>query len=83
MVPMYKRCVHMPDDSTHYYPYGKETDSVLSIRRRYIMDILTKKMKGMENVKMHFNTTIQNVNLKETTFDAVLPDGSIEKKQYA
>lgn len=36
MVPMYKRCVHMPDDSTHYYPYGKEQDHVLSIRRRYI-----------------------------------------------
>ena len=36
MVPMYKRCVHMPDDTTHYYPYGREKDCVLSIRRRYI-----------------------------------------------
>lgn len=56
MVPMYRRCVHMPDDTTHYYPYGKSTDCVMSIRRRYIMDILTKKMKTMENIKIHFQT---------------------------
>jgi len=68
----------MPDDTTHYYPYGKETDAVLSIRRRYIQEILTKRIKQLPNIKPYFLTQVKNVNLKETTFDAVLPDGSIE-----
>lgn len=56
MVPMYKRCVHMPDDTTHYYPYGKETDGVLSIRRRYIQEILIKRLKNLPNVNTYFDT---------------------------
>jgi len=56
MVPMYKRCVHMPDDTTHYYPYGKETDGVLSIRRRYIQEILIKRIKNLPNVTTYFDT---------------------------
>lgn len=82
MVPMYKRCVHMPDDTTHYYPYGKEQDGVLSIRRRYIQQILITRIKNLENIKTYFDTSVANVNLKETTFDAILQDGTVEKKQY-
>lgn len=72
----------MPDDSTHFYPYGRESDCVLSIRRRYIQQILTKRLKTFDNIKPYFATKVENVNLKETTFDAVLHDGTIEKKKY-
>lgn len=63
MIPMYERCVHMPDDSTHYYPYGKETDAVLSIRRRYIQQILGKRIRELPNITPYFLTQVANVNL--------------------
>ena len=83
MVPMYKRCVHMPDDTANYYPYGREKDAVLSIRRRYIQEILTNKIKSMPNIKFNFDTVVRNVNLKETSFESVHKDGSITQRQYA
>lgn len=82
MVPLYKRCVHMPDNSIHFYPYGKETDCVLSIKRKNIMNILTKRIKQLPNITHHFNTTVKNVNLEETKFDTVNADGSLTTRKY-
>jgi kynurenine 3-monooxygenase len=82
MVPMRRRCVHMPDESTHYYPYGKADDRVMSIRRRYIQEVLAKKIKTVGNITTYFNANVHNVNLKETTFDFATPEGHIETKKY-
>lgn len=72
----------MPDESTHFYPYGRAEDSVMSIRRRYIQEILAKKIKTVGNINAFYNTSVRNVNLKDTTFDVVNADGSIENKKY-
>ena len=37
-------------------------------------------MKSLPNLELHFRTTVKNVNLQETNFEVVKPDGSIEKK---
>ena len=82
MVPLYKRCVHMPDNSVHFYPYGKEKDCVLSIKRRNIMKILTNRIKQLPGINHHYGTIVKNVNLDETSFDTINPDGSLTHRKY-
>jgi len=66
-IPMHGRFLHALDGSTAFQPYGKEGQAIYSVSRAGINCTLMDLAESHENVKLHFETKCNGVNLKTST----------------
>jgi len=80
-IPMYARMIHNKDGSTHPIPYGKGSQCIYSVGRRYINEILLDKGDTLPNITYHFNHKLVTADLEkpELTFQTTT-DGKVESK---
>merc|ERR1719244_300556 len=62
-IPMYARMIHNKDGSTHPIPYGKGSQCIYSVGRRYINEILLDKGDTLPNITYHFNHKVVTADL--------------------
>merc|ERR1711892_296413 len=70
-IPMHSRMIHNRDGSTNPIPYGKESQCIYSVGRRYVNEILLDAGDKYENITFHFNHKLVKANLDkpELTFE--------------
>merc|ERR1712128_335508 len=70
-IPMHSRMIHNRDGSTNPIPYGKESQCIYSVGRRYVNEILLDAGDKYDNITFHFNHKLVKANLDkpELTFE--------------
>jgi len=66
-IPMYRRVMHATDGSLTQHPYGAEGQAIYSVSRAAINKELISLAEAHEYVKLHFNKTVQEINLDTNT----------------
>ncbi len=74
--------IHAPDGTIHDYPFADQEAKKYFVRRDHTQEVLTRKLKTFPNVKTYYKTFVNNFDLSETSFDAMLPDGSVYRMEY-
>jgi kynurenine 3-monooxygenase len=61
-IEMYSRLLHDTNGQTKIIPYGKADQSILSIDRRYLNEILLNEAETYKNVEIKFNSKLVQCN---------------------
>ena len=62
-IPMYARMIHNKDGSKYAIPYGKDSQCIYSVGRRYVNEILLDKGDTFSNITYHFNHKLVKADL--------------------
>jgi len=62
-IPMYARMIHNKDGSKYAIPYGKDSQCIYSVGRRYVNEILLDKGDTFSNITYHFNHKLVKTDL--------------------
>ncbi|MCE3295574.1 MAG: kynurenine 3-monooxygenase [Crocinitomicaceae bacterium] len=63
-IPMYKRCMHAPDGTLSYQPYGREDQAIYSVSRGGLNQKLMNLADDFPNISYHFNRKCQDLDLQ-------------------
>ena len=58
-IEMHSRMLHDTKGNMSAIPYGKEGESILSIDRRYLNELLLNEAEKYSNIKIHFNHKVK------------------------
>lgn len=76
-IPMYGRCIHFPDGTTSFQPYGKENQAIYSVSRGRLNTRLLELAGEFPTISMHFDHKCVGVSLEENTLTFETSDGSL------
>ena len=62
-IPMHARMIHSTTGESTAIPYGKESQAIYSVGRRYINEVLLDAGDKESNISFHFNHKLVKVNL--------------------
>ncbi|MBU2019727.1 MAG: FAD-dependent monooxygenase [Bacteroidetes bacterium] len=66
-LPMFQRCMHDKQGNLSYQPYGVNNESIFSVSRGRLNQILMNEAKHYDNVDYHFNLKTKDVDLRDNT----------------
>jgi kynurenine 3-monooxygenase len=77
-IPMYKRCMHAPDGTLTYQPYGKDDEAIYSVSRGGLNQKLMNLADDYPNITYFFDRKCQDIDLSTNT---LLFQNTAEKKE--
>ena len=80
-IPMRGRKIHTTDGNQKFQPYGIEDQSIWSVSRGGLNQLLLKKADSYKNCNLYFNHICTNVDLKTNTLSFEY-NGEIVQKTY-
>ena len=66
-IPMYKRCMHAPDGTLTYQPYGKDDEAIYSVSRGGLNQKLMNLADDYPNIEYFFDRKCQDLDLSTNT----------------
>eukprot|EP00347_Sterkiella_histriomuscorum_P001769 403370753 len=63
-IPMYARTYHNRDGTVRNHQYGKRHEAIYSIRSEVLTNLLLKQVATYENIKIHYDTSLNDVNIE-------------------
>ncbi len=63
-IPMYQRCMHAPDGTLTYQPYGRENEAIYSVSRGGLNQRLVNLADQYSNISYFFDQKCKDVDLK-------------------
>ncbi len=66
-IPMYKRCMHAPDGSLSYQPYGREDQAIYSVSRGGLNQKLMNLADDYPNIQYYFDRKCEDLDLSSNT----------------
>ncbi|CAH1790724.1 unnamed protein product [Owenia fusiformis] len=64
-IPMFARMIHNLDGSKKSIPYGKRDQSIMSVDRRHLNELLLSAAEKYDNVTLHFNHKITRCDFEK------------------
>ena len=75
-IPMYQRVIHDVDGNLSYQPYGEEGQAIYSVSRARMNQQLMTLAEQEENVALHFEHPLTDLDFDSTTATFTRPDNS-------
>uniref|UniRef100_A0A224YU54 Kynurenine 3-monooxygenase n=1 Tax=Rhipicephalus zambeziensis TaxID=60191 RepID=A0A224YU54_9ACAR len=74
-IPMHGRLIHNTDGTRKPIPYGRKGQSIFSVGRRYLNEVLLSACEANPNVRLHFRHKLQSADLDQAELNFRGPDG--------
>ncbi len=81
-IPMRSRCIHMPDGTITYQPYGKDGQAIYSVSRGGLNKLLMTAAEKLENVNLYFSHKCDDIDLSNNTITFNTESGSKTTDTY-
>lgn len=81
-IPMHGRLIHNTDGTRKPIPYGRKGQSIFSVGRRFLNEVLLSACESNPNVRLHFRHKLESADLDQAQLSFRGPDGQELKVQH-